>query len=60
MADRLQGEGVVARLRVEAAQRGDGDDDPFGDVREQRGHPRLGGDELGGPRCPRPGLPGGS
>lgn len=41
-ADRLQGEGVVVGLRVEAAQRGDRDDDAFGDVREQRGYPPKG------------------
>ncbi|MFF4764249.1 hypothetical protein [Streptomyces sp. NPDC001292] len=47
-SDGLQGEGVVARIRVDAAQRGDRDDDPLGDVHEQRGHPRFVGEELAG------------
>jgi hypothetical protein len=47
-SDGLQGEGVVARLRVDAAQRSDRDDDPLGDVHEQRGHRRFGGEELSG------------
>jgi hypothetical protein len=48
-SERLQGEGVIARLaRVRAGQRGERDDDPFGEVHEQRGHPRFGGHELGG------------
>ncbi|MER7569430.1 hypothetical protein ABTZ93_42110 [Streptomyces sp. NPDC097941] len=45
-SDGLQGEGVVARLRVDATQRGDRGDDPVGDLYEQRGHCRVGG-ELG-------------
>ncbi|MFI8308463.1 hypothetical protein ACIF80_34710 [Streptomyces sp. NPDC085927] len=45
----LQSEGVRARLaRFRAGQRGDGDDDPFDDVDEQLGHPRLAAGELAG------------
>ncbi|MEV6742379.1 hypothetical protein AB0N14_38110 [Streptomyces sp. NPDC051104] len=47
--ERLQGEGVLARLaRAGVGQRGDGDDDSFGDVDEQRGYLRLGAGELCG------------
>jgi hypothetical protein len=48
-SESLQGEGVRARLaRLRAGQRGDGDDDPFGDVDEQLGHPRLAAGEIAG------------
>ncbi|MEW2577796.1 hypothetical protein [Streptomyces syringium] len=44
----LPGEGVRARLaRVRARQRGDRDDDPFGNVEDLR-YPQLGADELAG------------
>ncbi|MFC7924523.1 hypothetical protein [Streptomyces cinereoruber] len=47
-AEGVEDEGVVARLRHAFADRGDGDDDPLGDVHDQLGHPRLGGHELAG------------
>ncbi|WP_331734951.1 hypothetical protein OG974_30165 (plasmid) [Streptomyces sp. NBC_00597] len=46
-SDGLQCEGVVTRLRVDAAQPGDREDDPLRDVREQYGHPRIGAGEPG-------------
>ncbi|MFC8494788.1 hypothetical protein ACFUJU_29135 [Streptomyces sp. NPDC057235] len=45
--DGLQGEGVVAQVRVEIAQGGDRDDDPLGDVDEHRRHLWMGVGERG-------------
>ncbi len=47
-ADGLQGEGVVARIRVDAPQGGDRNDDALRGIREQFGHPRIGACEPGG------------